>query len=476
MTPDEYLRFDATGLAGLIARKEVSARDVIAAAIARIEALNPAINAVVATCFEEALAALPEQPAGSQPFFGVPYLIKDLFAPVRGLPLTHGSRLFAGNVMDFDAETVARLRRAGFVILGRTNSPEFGLNVTTEPMAHGATRNPWNRGHSPGGSSGGAAAAVAAGMLPAAHATDSGGSIRIPASCCGLVGLKPTRGRNPFGPHRGDANAGLSHEHAVTRSVRDCAAILDATSGPMAGDPYCTAPPAVPFLQAIARPPERLRIGFAQQGFDGATIDPECRSAVVKTANLCRDLGHEVDEAMPDFDRAALTDACLTVLKAGMAGAIGAREAQIGRAAAADDLEPVTHAVLRLGRALPATAYVAALAVINREVRRIAAFFADYDLLLTPTLAQPPAALGELRGDTDDGEGFLHRLFEYAPFTLPFNATGQPAISLPLHATAGGLPVGVQFVAPFGADAVLLRLAAQIEQAAPWPQTAPPGM
>lgn len=406
----------------------------------------------------------------------MPYLIKDLFAPVRALPLTHGSRLFAGNVMDFDAETVARLRRAGFVILGRTNSPEFGLSATTEPQSWGPTRNPWNGDHSPGGSSGGAAAAVAAGMLPAAHATDSGGSIRMPASCCGLVGLKPTRGRNPFGPHRGDANAGLSHEHAVTRTVRDCAAILDATSGPMAGDPFFTAPPAMSFLSETGRDPGRLRIAFATDGFGDAPVDAACRTAVEKTAQLCAGLGHAVSEATPRFDHATLVASCLTVLKAGVATAVAAREAELGRAAGPDDLEPVTHAIVRQGRALPATAYVAALAAINREVRRIAAFFGDYDVLLTPTLAQPPAKLGELHGHTDDGDGFLSRLFAYAPFTVPFNATGQPAISLPLHATAGGLPVGVQFVAPFGADAVLLRLAAQIEQAAPWPQTAPLGM
>lgn len=474
MTPQDYAQLDALGLAALIARGEITARESIEMAIARIEALNPAFNAVVATCYDQALAELDAHSGPKGPFHGVPYLIKDLHAPVRGLALTHGSRLFAGNQSDFDSETVRRLRRAGFVILGRTNSPEFGLNASTEPRFHGATRNPWKPTHSAGGSSGGAGAAVASGMLPATHATDSGGSIRIPASCNGLVGLKPTRGRNPLGPHRGDMSYGLSHEHAVTHTVRDCAAILDVTNGQLAGDPYYTAPPAQPFLSEIGRDPGRLRVAFTTRTFGGEPVDAECRAAVEKAARLCETLGHHVNEDAPRFDPNALINEALLVLKTGLAAIVAAREAELGRKAAPDELERLTWAVVHFGRTVPGMRYVAALAAINREVRRIAGFFADYDVLITPTLARPPVPLGTLSTDTDDEVAFQERMFSYAPFTLPFNATGQPAITLPLHTSAEGLPVGVQFAAPFGADGLLIRLASQIEKAHPWRRLAGP--
>jgi len=309
---------------------------------------------------------------------------------------------------------------------------------------------------------------VASGILPACHATDSGGSIRIPAACNGLVGLKPTRGLLPTGPHRGEASHGLSHEHAVTRSVRDCAALLQATAGPDLGAPYFTAPPATPFTQAIQQAPGRLRIAFTTTTFSGRAIDPECRAAVEHTARLLQDLGHEVEEGAPRFDAAALSAACGTLLLTGLAASVDAREAQLGRAARDDELEAVTRAAIALGRQVTGVHYASRFAVINREVRQIARFFDTVDVLLTPTLAQPPVPLGRLSTQTLSLDAFQQAMAGFCPFTGAFNATGQPAISLPLHWSATGLPIGVQLVGRFAKDTLLLQLAAQLEAAAPW--------
>ncbi len=474
MTFDEYRCFDAIGLAELVRQREVSRAEVMAAALARLQAVNPIVNAV-SYLHQSALDPAAAIIGADGPFAGVPYLIKDLHAPVKGMPLTHGSRLFAGQVHDFDSETVARLRRAGFCIIGRSNAPEFGMNVSTEPALHGATRNPWNLAHSAGGSSGGAGAAVASGMLPAAHATDSGGSIRVPASCNALVGLKPTRALLAYGPHRGDAAHGISHEHALTRSVRDCAAILDATAGPDIGAPYFTQRPAGTFLSSIGHAPGPLRIAWMANDFTGQAVHAECRAAVEKTTQLLAGLGHHVDAAAPQFDYDGLFNAVMTIMLTGLAANVGAREQQLGRAARADELERVTHAAVAHGRTISGTRYAAQFGVINQEVRRIGRFFEQFDVLVTPTMAAPPPLLGTLRTDTDDLDAFTRRTFGLAPFTTPFNATGQPAISLPLHWSADRLPVGVQLVARFGADAQLLALAAQLEQAAPWfDRVAPP--
>ena len=342
------------------------------------------------------------------------------------------------------------------------------MSASTEPTLTGPTRNPWNLAHTAGGSSGGAGAAVAGGILPAAHATDSGGSIRIPASCNGLVGLKPTRGLLPTGPHRGEASHGLSHEHAVTRSVRDCAAILDATAGPDTGAPYFTARPAEPYLQAIARAPKRLRIAFTTTGFSGQPVAPECRAAVEATIRLLQGMGHELDEGMPVFDGAALGEATGTLLLTGLAATVQARETQLGRGAREDELEAVTRAAVALGRQVSGLHYTSRFAIINREVRRIARFFESVDVLVTPTLAKPPLLLGSLSMQTQTLAEFQAAMTAFSPFTGAFNATGQPAITLPLHWTPQGLPVGVQFVARFGDDTLLLQLAAQLELAAPW--------
>ena len=467
LSTSEWESLDAVGLSELIAAGHMHPREVVETAIARIEALNPVLNAVIYKRYDAALDDL-ETHGRPGPFHGVPYLIKDLHAPVKGMPLTNGSRLFQGMVFDFDSALVARLRAAGFVFLGRTNSPEFGLSASTEPRAYGPTRNPWNREHSAGGSSGGAGAAVASGMLPAAHATDSAGSIRIPASANGLVGLKPTRGLNPYGPHRGDGNHGISHEHAVSRTVRDCAAILDITAGPDVGAPFFSPRPQKPFRALINEAPRALRIGVLATRFDGAPVDPECAKAVDEAASTLAELRYTVEEARPAFDHTALIDAMMTVLIGQLAPLADGWARQRGRPIGEDDLEPMSHAVIARSRATTLPDFIQAMAVMNREARRLAAFFETYDVLVTPTLSAPPPKLGVHSTDETDVDRYLRQLFGLAPFTGPFNATGQPAISLPLSRSEHGLPIGVQVVGRYGDDGTLLQLAAQLEAARPW--------
>ena len=472
LSVEEYESRDATGLAELVKTGAVSAREVAETAIARIEAINPQVNAVIFKAYDQALAELDarkDRPA----FHGVPYLIKDLHAPVRGLPLTNGSRMFVDPPAPFDSTLVARLRAAGFVLLGRTNSPEFGLSASTEPHRYGPTRNPWNLEHIAGGSSGGAGAAVASGMLPATHATDSGGSIRIPAACNGLVGLKPTRGLNPYGPHRGDAAHGISHEHAVTRTVRDTAAILDVTAGPDTGAPYFSPPPAGGFVAAIGRAPRRLRIGFWTRTFQDAAVDRECSQAVENAAILLARLGHDVEEAKPDFDWKLLVDSMMNVLMTGLGPMLGMWEKQRGRPIKEGEVEPQTFAVLARAREKDLDFYLSNLVRMQLEVRRMAAFFDTFDVLVTPTMGRPAPRLGVLPTDDHDVDGFLAKLFALAPFAAPFNASGQPAVSLPLHWSDDGLPVGVQLVAAYGREDVLVRVAAALEEAAPWADRRP---
>lgn len=458
----EYETYDAVGLAALVRKRDVTPDEILDAMIERIETLNPKINAVVIEAYDQARAAVKAGlPDG--PFTGVPYFIKDLHAPVAGLPLTHASRLWQGNVSNFDSETVARLRRAGFVIAGRTNAPELGMNISTEPAVYGPARNPWSLEHSTGGSSGGAAAAVASGMLPAAHATDSLGSIRVPASCCGLVGLKPTRGRNPVGPHRGDASQGLSHEHCVSRSVRDSAAILDATNGPDEGAPWFTAPPAESFLSQVGRDPGRLRIGLVTDSWNGAPVDAECKAAVERAGKLCEALGHAVEPADLSHDGQGLIDACNIILLSGLGGLIAQREAELGRKARRDELEPLTWAGIEAYRNTLAVEMHGALARLNRWVRQTARAWRNHDVVITPTLARPPVKLGVLRTDGGDIAASNKAAFTYGPFTPLFSASGQPAMSLPLGRSRDGLPIGVQCVARFGDDTTLFRLASQLE-------------
>ncbi|WP_121064341.1 amidase [Chachezhania antarctica] len=470
LNTEEWQSHDLVGLADLAAAGDISRREILLTAIREIERLNPVLNAVTLQDFETALAAFDASPA-DQRFSGMPYLIKDLHAPVKGLPLSNGSERFKGTVFDFDSTTVSRLRGAGFGFLGRSASPEFGLSLCTESIAWGTTRNPWNTAHGAGGSSGGAGSAVASGMLPAAHATDSAGSIRIPAAFNGAIGLKPTRGLNAFGPHRGDPNHGMSHEHAITRTIRDTAALLDVTAGPDAGCPYFTKAPDERFETLITRPPQPLKIGFITTRFDGLPVHPASRKAVEDTARLLADLGHEVTEEMPKFDSTLLTQTMIRLLMASLAGMfVGVPMDKDG---ALDGFQHITQETIRFAMATSLGEHLHRAAIINEQVRTLAQYWERYDILVTPSTDGPAPIHGALPMDRGTLDEFLEGLFAISPFSAAFNASGQPAISLPLAQSDDGLPVGVQFVARFADDATLLQLAAQIEAASTWPGVAP---
>jgi len=461
----EYL--DATAQAQLVRKKEVTAIELVEAAIDRIERLNPKLNAIVTPMYdlarENAKGGLPDGP-----FTGVPFLLKDLLASYAGVPMTLGSKLLRGFVPDHDSELVTRIKRAGLIVAGKTNTPEFGILPTTEPALFGPCRNPWNTERSTGGSSGGSAAAVAAGIVPMAHANDGGGSIRIPASCCGLFGLKPTRGRNPLGPDFGDILSGLVAEHAVTRSVRDSAALLDATSGPDIGDPYWAPPPERPFVEEIGAKPEKLRIAFIKETADGSELHPDCVRAVEDAAGLCADLGHEVEEASPVLDRKQITQSFTVLWAAGNAStlkALGASKEQV---------EPLSWALYEMGCGFQAPDYLLAIQTIQNIARVVARFFVGYDIWLTPTLAEPPVPLGTFDSTEEDPMAGFTRSAKYVPFTPICNVTGQPAMSVPLFWNDEGLPVGSHFIGRFGEEATLFRLASQLEEARPWVDKRPP--
>ncbi|GAB4369902.1 MAG: amidase [Kiloniellaceae bacterium] len=454
---------DGLALADLIRRGEVSTLEILEAVIARIEARDPTVNAVVHRAWDAARAELAAGPAEG-PFAGLPFLVKDLYSFRKGWPCGNGSDWLAGYRAPFDDPMVARWRAAGLVVAGKTATSEFGLNVSTETRRHGATRNPWSPDHSAGGSSGGAAAAVAAGMLPMAHASDGGGSIRIPASCCGLFGLKPSRGRNPTS----DAWAGMAVFHAVTRSVRDSAALLDAVCGPPSWHPYSLPRPQEPFLAAAGRDPGRLRIAWTAQTPEDVALHPECRTAVERAAALAAELGHDVEEAAPPVDYPALRRAMVTIVAANMADTLGPGNLLRPEGASAADVEPITWRFAELGRRTAAPAYLRAQQAMRGVGDRLNAFLQGYDVLMTPTMAQPPMRLGQLDTLVDDFDGFNRAVQPYVAFTQMFNMSGQPAASLPLHWTADGLPVGVQIAAPVGAEGRLFSLAAQFERAAPW--------
>jgi amidase len=473
MKPEEFERYDGLGLADLIRQREINAAELLDVAIACVEERNPAINAVVSRLYDEARAAIAAGlPAG--PFTGVPYLLKDLGILCAGAVTSYGSALFADSVADHDSEITIRLKRSGLVLFGKTNTPEFGLAASTEPRLFGPTRNPWNLEYSAGGSSGGAAAAVAAGMAPMAHATDGGGSIRIPASCCGLFGLKPTRARNPMGPDLGEAWSGCSVGHAITRTVRDSAALLDATSGPEIGDPYWAPPPARPFLAEVGADPGRLRIALTTRPWNDRPVDPECVAAAMAAARLCEQLGHHVEEATPAVDAEALAAAVRTIAGANLRAQLDRRAAALGREVTADDVEKITWELAAEGCTGTPADYARSIIVLHRTGRGVGRFFTRYDLLLTPTLCRPPYRLGVQDMMTDDRESFTEALQSSIAFTALFNACGNPAMSVPLGWSGTGLPIGVQFAAPFGDEATLLRLAAELEAAQPWANRRPP--
>ncbi len=471
-------KLDATAQAELVRNRKISPSELVDLAIGRIERLNPQINAVILPAFERARRQARQldgkAAAAGQPFYGVPFLMKDLGGEEAGAPCHRGVAALkqqAGATEKVDSFTAARFREAGFISLGRTNTPEYGLQPTTEPLAYGPTRNPWNVGHSSGGSSGGSAAAVAAGMVAAAHASDGGGSIRIPASHCGLVGLKPTRARGSFGPNAGERWGGFSCELVVTRSVRDTAAILDVYSGNVAGDPYWASPPAPSYREVATQPLKRLRIGILSTSpRDGLVVDEDCTAAATRTAKLLADLGHEVVESHPD----ALGDleglrAFATVVACNITRLLEVLETRLGRPLQPGDVEPLTAAVAEMGRSFSASTYLAAIDTVHAIGRRTAAWWnSGFDLLLTPTAALPPPPLGSMAAPADDPLSGWMKAAPYGSFTSIFNLSGQPAISLPIHHTSTGLPVGAQLVAAFGREDLLLQIAAAIEQAAPW--------
>ncbi|HKC99678.1 MAG TPA: amidase [Methylomirabilota bacterium] len=463
----EYERYDATGLADLVRRRQISPGELLDAAIARVEARNGAVNAVTMPLYDYGRAAIAQGlPDG--PFTGVPFLMKDLTASIAGVPMTRSSRFFADAPAPIaDSEHVARLKRAGLVVFGRTNTCELGLSLTCEPQMHGPTRNPWDPTRISGGSSGGAAAAVGARMLPMAHATDGFGSIRAPAACCGLVGLKPTRGRNTMAPGLGEGLGGCSVEHAVTLSVRDSAALLDATSGQGAGDPYVAPPPTRPFRQEVGAAAGTLRIAFTSLAPNGAKVEADSLRALTDTANLCADLGHSVGEADPAIDRHAVVSTFLALAAANTVVNLASHPTK-GRAARADEVETVTWATAKLGEKISGADYVRATQAAHRLGRQMAAFHANWDVLLTPGLATLPVKLGWLDMMMADVDEYWRRVFAFSPFTVWFNLTGQPAMMLPLGRSADGLPVAVQIVGRFGDEATLFRLAAQLEAARPW--------
>jgi amidase len=468
----EYDRYDALGLAALVAKKEISAAELLEAAIARVEAADKRLNAIVHKLYDAARAAVAKGlPQG--PFTGVPFMLKDLGATQKGVPTTGGSRFFDGYVAEIDATISERYREAGLVVLARTSTPELGLNASTEPALFGPTRNPWNLSRSAGGSSGGSAAAVAARMLPAAHASDGGGSIRIPASCCGLFGLKPTRARNPAGPVVGEGWSGMSIGHAVTISVRDSAALLDATQGAAPGDPYPAPPVARPFLQEVGADPGRLKIALMTVMPDGPPVHEDCVTAAEKAARLCESLGHHVEPASLPVTPAVFRSATGVIVSANLRNALEQRGRMLGRDPRPEDVERITWLMAEKGRLHSASEYAAAVQTQHGIGRQLAPFFARYDVLITPTLAQLPVALGHLDMMLDDLEVFSDRLRAFMPFTQIFNVTGQPAASLPLHWNEDGLPIGVQFAARYGDEATLFRLASQLEAAAPWQDKRP---
>jgi amidase len=491
---DRYPSHDAISLAGLVRSGEVTARELVMAAIERIERLNPQLNAVVHPMFESALRQA-DTPVTDGPFSGVPFLLKDLVGWYAGEPTTSGSRLFSGWVPPHDTEIVRRYRRAGVIVVGKTNTPEFGLTAHTEPELFGPARNPWDPGRTTGGSSGGSAAAVASGMVPWAGGTDGGGSIRIPASCCGLFGLKPTRGRTPAGPVVGEIWQGAVAQHCLTRSVRDSAAMLDAVSGLDVGAPYQTAPPERPFLSEVTAEPGRLRIAFTSGPLLGHTVHPDCTAAVADAAKLLESLGHEVVEASPSVDREAFNRAFLTMICGEVHADLLEAKRLTGRNATPGNVEFTTWALNLLGGRLSAGAFIGAERYLQTAAREVGAFFEGYDVLLTPTMSVPPFPIGSLQPPTLERAllkvlgrlragrvlgllGVLDKsadqVFDAVPYTSLFNVTGQPAMSVPLYWNASDLPIGVQLVGRFGDEATLFRLAGQLERARPWKDRRPP--
>ncbi len=468
----DYAEYDGLGLAELVARGEVTAAEIVDEAIARIEKHNPALNAVVHKAYDEARAvAKGNLPDG--PFKGVPFLIKDLGSEVKGWPRTSGSRFVADIVDTHDSELVRRFRAAGTVLVGKTNTPEYGITGTTESALLGPCRSPWNTNHIAGGSSGGAASAVAAGIVPLAHASDGLGSIRIPAACCGLVGLKVTRDRNPNGPGDYDRAIGFSVDHVVSRTVRDSAAMLDATGYAEPASPYAPPPKARPYMEEITKSPGRLRIAWSSETPNGRPIDPEVQAALERTAELLKGLGHELVPRGLGIDYRTLYRAQGCVSAANFAAGMGRRIAEKGREPEPHELEPLTWAAMKSGRKLTGDQVMwgwQTLRLLNRE---ILATFEAFDVYLSPVMGTPPPEIGYVDPVHLEPREVNKRQGIVFPFTPPFNFTGQPSMSLPLCQSANGLPIGMMFTGRYGDEATLFRLAAQLEKENPWRERRP---
>ncbi len=490
---EDYERRDALGLAELVAKREVHPSELLEEAVARAERVNGRLNAIVTPMYElarkRARGALPEGP-----YRGVPFLLKDLLAPYEGVPMRAGSRIYRGYVPAKSSELVRRYEAAGLVVFGRTATPELGILPTSEAELYGPTHNPWRHGVSPGGSSGGAAAAVAAGIVPMAHGSDGGGSIRIPASCCGVFGLKPSRMRLPVGPDESEHFFGFAVEHALTRSVRDSAALLDASAGPEPGSMYF-APPGRGFLAALDRPPEKLRVAFTMQPLLPGEPHVDATRAVEEAAALCEELGHVVEPARPTLDAHTFARAFFFHFAAGVASELAFAEQILHRPVTPADVERTTWLLALAGRSIDAGTFVLQRRILHEQARRVLSFFERYDILLTPTVGLPPRPHGafEPSGLEQALQGLVaragrpellrvpglldravDRAYAFAPYTPVFNVTGQPSASVPLFWNDDGLPLGAMVTGRMGEDARVLRLCAQLEEARPWFDRRPP--
>ena len=479
MKSNELANLDATGQAELVRKKEATPLELVDAAIERVEKLNPELNAVITPLFEKAREQAKSGAIPDGPFRGVPFLLKDLMCLSAGDPIYFGMRLLrdARIIAPYDTYLAAKFKAAGFICIGKTNTPELGLNATTEPEAFGPTHNPWDTTRSTGGSSGGSAAAVASRMVAVAHANDGGGSIRIPASECGLVGLKPARGRVSLGPDVGDAWNGFAIEGVVTRSVRDSAAVLDAIAGNMPGDPYSAPPQRRPFSTEVGASPGRLRVGVMKRTpTGGAPLHSDCISAVENAVKLIQSLSHRVEESHPPaLDEPDFSNFFARVVSSHTAAAIDQIGTLFGRKINLEDVEPWTWRLVEQGRQVSVSDYLGAIQWLQVWSRRVAQWWSEkFDLLLTPTIAEPPPTLGALVMTPEDPDRGFQRLTDLAQFTPAYNVTGQPAVSLPLYWNREGLPIGIQLVAPFGREDLLIQLASQLEEAQPWKDRTPP--
>lgn len=490
----EYDKYDGLGLAELVRKKKISAAELVEEAIARIEAHNPTLNIVINKLYDSARATAKGTLPKDGPFTGVPFLVKDLMSTMEGVPTSAGNQLLKDIPAKQDSELIKRWRASGAIITGKTNTPEFGLTPYTESETFGPAHNPWDTSRSPGGSSGGSGAAVAARIVPMATGGDGGGSIRIPASACGIFGLKPTRGRTPTGPEIGESWRGFTIEHVLTRSVRDSAAMLDATHGTDIGAPYIIPDPERPYLKEVTTKPSRLKIAFTTKPMLGKNVHADCVKAVEETVKLLQDLGHDVVEDTPVINGEEFALAFMTIITAELRADIEEAAEKAGKKISVDHFDHASVIGGLFGQIMSAAQYARASRVIQAANRKIGLFFEDYDILLTPTLSTPPIKIGELNlsaservlvrtlstlnaGWVLDAFGMIKplaaQMYEFTPWTPIFNTTGQPAMSVPLYWNGENLPIGSHFVGRWGREDVLFRLAGQLEQARPWFDKAP---